>query len=67
MTSWKFDWVDESKFDLNRESMTEDVSKFVEKWSDDSFKTNSELLKLSLVDYESIWEKHGYGGEEGYY
>lgn len=67
MTSWKFDWVDESKFDLNRESMTEDVSKFVEKWSDDSFKTDSELLKLSLVDYESIWEKHGYGGEEGYY
>ena len=67
MTSWKFDWADESKFNLNRKSMNEDVSEFVKTWSDNSFKNSSELLKSALIDYESIWEKHGYGGEEGYY
>ena len=67
MTSWKFDWADKSKFNLNRESMNKDVSKFVKKWSNNNFTNNSELLKLSLIDYESIWKNHGYGGEEGYY
>ena len=67
MISWKFDWADESKFKLNRKSMSEDVSKFKKKWSNNSFTNNSKLLKSSLIDYESIWKNHGYGGEEGYY
>ena len=67
MTSWKFEWVNKSKFNLNRKSMENDISKFVSNCSKDRFIESSDLLISALKEYETIWSKHGYGGEEGYY
>jgi len=67
MTSWKFEWVDEEKFEINRNLMNSDISNFVDTWSNGKILKNSNSLKSALTDYELIWSTHAYGGEEGYY